>query len=126
MSDAEFWSIVSWIKWTTPPDWAAVRASLLVILKPLQAEGLWWTFRRKMQELDRVVNEWEMEHNVVFPLDGEDRVDLLSFIVGLGKDDYYAAFKMPEIVVSRAKRSDFVPGILTAIPSASDYSRGPL
>lgn len=126
MSDAEFWAIISGIEWTVPPDWAAVRATLIGKLEPTQAEGLWWTFRLKMRELDRVVNEWEMEYNVVFPLQGEDRVDLLSFIVGLGEADYHAAFKMPEVVIARAKRSDFVPGILTAIPSASDYSREPL
>ena len=124
MSDADFWAIIDGIEWTVPPDWAAVRASLFGKLQPLQAEGLWWTFRFKMRELDRVVNEWEMEHNVVFPLEGEDRVDLLAFIVGLGEADYRAAFKMPEIIVARAKRSDFVSGILTAIPSASAYGSG--
>ena len=126
MSDAEFWSIIAGIEWTVPPDWAVVREGLIGKLTPIEAEGLWWVFRFKMRELDRVVNEWEMEHNVVFPLQGEDRVDLLSFIVGLGEADYHAAFKMPEVVVARAKRSDFVPGILTAIPSASAYPRSPV
>lgn len=126
MPDQEFWAIISAIEWTVPPDWPAVRASLVGKLEPITAEGLWWVFRFKIRELDRVVNEWEMEHNVVFPLEGEARVDLLAFIVGLGEADYHAAFKMPQVIIARAKRSDFVPGILQAIPSASDYHRSPV
>jgi hypothetical protein len=126
MTDAEFWEIVESIGWSTrDQDWSDLRMKLVAGLTSVQAEGVWWIFRHKVRELDRVVNEWEATHDTKFPLDGEDRVDLLAHVVGLGRAEFQASCLVPDTLVSRARRSDFQPGLLAAIPSASDYHPKP-
>lgn len=123
MTDREFWEVIAAIEWTVPPEWHLIREHLVGKLHPVQAEGLWWTFRFKLRELDLVVASWEQESGNLLALGEDDRDDVLAFIVGLGEADYTAACAMPELVAARAKRADFVPGFLKAIPSASDYDR---
>jgi len=114
--ESTFWRIVDPIKWGTKTrDYNAVRQYLMKALTPQEAAGFATTFRKIKDKLDKKLSK------EVSGLGDDGYNDLLAHIIGMGKTEYEAVMKNPELGVDRADKHQFAESFAYAIPTERDY-----
>ena len=134
MSDAEFWDVIADIGWDgKSQDWDKIKKKLLTTLSPDQIESLNGAFEKAKGGLYKKIDLWEKEEEIEAEEDGrrprtlglgdDSFSDLISHIVGLGKAEYDAVMKNPELAYKRAVGrgpDGFTESFSYAIPFKSD------
>jgi hypothetical protein len=134
MPEAEFWKIVDDLGWgTRTTDFKALKKQLLRNLSPNQAEGMRTTFAQLRGKLYRTLTEWEEEGDTwmetgkhgnprSFGLGDDSFGDFLAHIIGMGKREYAAALKNPQLALDRARKGAFEESFAYVLPYTSDYA----
>lgn len=135
MPEPEFWKIVDSIGWgTKTTDYKAVKRDLLRNQSPNQLASFRTTLEVLRGRLYKALTKWEEDEERAW-LPGGGRSpktreiglgddgfsDFLHHIIGLGKREYEANLKNPELAQKRARAYDFVESFAYGIPYAGDY-----
>lgn len=120
MSESEFWRLTEPYGWgTRTTDYKKIKKDLMRKLTPEQATELsdaFWKLRGPLANaLDPVVG-----------IGGDSFDDLVSHIIGLGRREYQAVMRNPELAVARAhapygSKEGYTESFSYALPSKYDY-----
>jgi len=127
MSESAFWKFIEPFGWgTKTTDYDAIEKAIMRRLTADQAEELSEAFHRLKGRLYKRVDDWQRDNDRHLGVGDDGFDDLLSHIVGLGKREYDAVMKDPELAYQRAQarygsKDGFEESFSYAIPSAIDY-----
>ena len=122
MSETEFWRLIEPYGWgtkTTNSD--AIEKNLMGIITPDEADALQETFSKLKGELSRAITRYEKQNDVSVGLGDDGFGDLLAHIVGMGRKEYEATLRDPQLAIDRAKANKFKESFAYALPSKRDY-----
>lgn len=134
MPESEFWKIVADLGWgTRSTDYNAIKKKLLRNLSPNQAAAFRTTYEMLRGRLYKAITKWEEEGDEFFSTGqarnprsiglGDDSFgDLLAHIIGLGKREFEAVLRKPQLAKDRAMRGDYKESFAYVIPYTSDYA----
>lgn len=123
MSESEFWAITEPFGWgTKTTDFKPIKKALMARFSQAEAEELSLTFQTLKHKLMKVINRYERTtgDNVEVSDDGFD--DLTSHIIGLGRAEYEANLKNPELAANRARKRQYKESFAYCFPSEYDYT----
>lgn len=127
MSAGQFWAAVADIGWgTRTTDYKAIQKKLMKRWDVTEATAFRDTFDRFQGQLMNRLNQWERETGNDLGVGGDSFSDLTAHIIGLGKREFDAVMKDPQLAYDRAvarygTRDGYVESFSYAIPHERDY-----
>jgi len=116
MGESDFWSLIEPYGWGTKSrNYKAIKKDLMGKLSPDEAEELGATYRKLSNKLYKVLD------GVVEGLGDDGFGDLIAHIIGMGRREYEAVLKDPELGAVRANAGDFGESFAYALPGKHDY-----
>ena len=118
-----FWSLVEQIDWATRSKGSTDEGKRFVLglLSQEEAEA----FRDQMQalesDLSRRFDAYAAEKGVQYGLGDDSWSDMLSHIIGLGREEYEANLAHPSLALARANAGDYRESFHYIIPWGDDY-----
>lgn len=124
MSYNEFWKITEPLGWgTRTTDYNKIKQHLMETLTPEQGFALIETYLKIRHQLVKQLDRWADENDDSrFQIGDDSFDDLTNHIIGLGKREYEAVLKNPELAAERAAKWDFKESFSYAIPYKSDWN----
>lgn len=134
LSDARFWEIVDQIDWRsmTGPlargesphiNFEAIRCELLLRHDESTIHRLEKAWNNKRKRLMKRIQEWENETGQSLPAGDDAFIDLVNHIIGLGKAEYDAVLKDPDLAMKRAEAANYEESFAYTLP---DLETSPL
>lgn len=135
MPESDFWKIVDDLGWgTRTTDYKVIKKQLLRNLSPNQAASLQTTFAQMQGKLYKALTAWEENGDTwmetgkhgnprSFGLGDDSFGDLIAHIIGMGKREFAAVLKNPQLAHDRARKNAFKESFSYALPSTSDYAK---
>lgn len=130
LSDARFWQIVEAADWARNQfaPWKDVKVRMMALLTAAQADRFSAMFDKKVAALDKAIKhtltlrgEWPDATG----LSDDSYHYLLTYVVGLGRQEYEEALQCPRMVVFRGRAWDWDEGFAYAVPSREDFEKIP-
>jgi hypothetical protein len=116
MSEGEFWDLIEPYGWgTRTTDYKKIEKDLLRKLTPDQAEAMQEVYGKLSGKLYKALDR------VVEGLGDDGFGDLIAHIIGMGRREYSAVLRDPELGAERARNYDFTESFSYALPSKYDY-----
>jgi hypothetical protein len=122
MGDREFWKLTEPYGWgTKTTDSKVIKKSLMGKLSLDEAEALEDAFRALSSKLYKALMAYEAKSGDDFGLGDDGFGDLIAHIIGMGKKEYEAVLKNPDLAMQRAHKSAFKESFSYSLPSKHDY-----
>ena len=111
----KFWETVKNARWTSDHNYDRIKYQWMRKLTPSQAEGLRRRFDEVKAKLDRKIT------NVTSGVGDDGYSDLLSHIIGMGKEAYDEVMADPSLAQGIIDRDEYVESFLYSFPYEDDW-----
>lgn len=119
MSEDQFWDLIEPYGWgTKTTDYKAIQKDLMKKITPEQTEALSTTYGLLRNRLSAAMKKAFKGDDWV---GGDSYDDLLAHIVGMGRKEYNAVLKKPELGVKRYQEGKYRESFSYALPHKSDF-----
>lgn len=122
MKESKFWKIVDSCNWPLC-EIPKMKKSLLQRLSTVAGREFHDLFYQKRRELRIALCEYERRHRKRVNLGDDGLTDMLSHVIGLGKDEYQKSLEDPSRLFKRAERFDFVESFAYVVPWPDEYTK---
>ena len=115
MSEPDFWKLIEPYGWgTKTTDYKAIKKSLMGKLSPDEADELQTTMMKLEGKLYTALKNLNIGSN-------DTMGDLIAHIIGMGKKEFEAVIKDPQLAYQRYQSGQYTESFSYALPHKSDY-----
>lgn len=121
-SETEFFDIIEQYGWGTKTvDYDAIKRDIMSKFTKSQSNQLQATFTILYRRLYNFVTLYEKQNDVSCDCGDDSFDDLLSHIIGMGRNEYNNSLDNPGLVIDRAHKYNFTESFAYALPTNYSY-----